>query len=204
MTDKWDTWFMGLAAYVATASKDPSTKMGAVVVAINDRRKIAFGYNGIPPGLADAPERLNDRATKYSLTLHAETNALDNATFDLRGATLYCVAHPCLRCALSIISRRVARVVCPPLPPIEPDRWTAEIPEAQRVLAEAGVRVDVVEPERPTVAPVVVLRDSQVLDYGICTGCGKPIMDALNAWTDDGSRYWHRSCWCVRGPSRAS
>jgi len=136
---------MGLTRYVATASKDPSTQMGAVVVARDDRRKIAFGYNGLPPGLADTPERLSDRKTKYSLMQHAEANALDNATFNVLGATIYCTAHPCLRCALSIISRRVARVVCPPLPPIEPDRWTAEIPEAQRVLAEAGVRVDVVD-----------------------------------------------------------
>lgn len=143
MTDRWDFWFMGLARYAATASKDPSTKCGTALVGV-DRRNVAIAYNGFPRGIAD-DERLHDRKTKYKLIMHAERNALDNAQFDVEGSTLYCTLHPCLECAKSIISRRVARVVTGPLPPIEPDRWTAEIPEAQRVLAEAGVRVDVVD-----------------------------------------------------------
>ncbi len=141
--DWWDRWFLGLAAYAATASKDPSTRVGAALVG-PDRRKIALGYNGLPRGLADSPERLVDRATKYRLTQHAEQNCLDNATFDVSGATLYCTVHPCVRCAVSVISRRVARVVVAgPVPEAEVGRWTEEIPDAQAILREASVAVDV-------------------------------------------------------------
>ena len=61
---------MALAQFVATWSRDPSTKVGAVVVGAGDRRKIAFGYNGLPPGVEDTEERLNDRETRLALTVH--------------------------------------------------------------------------------------------------------------------------------------
>jgi dCMP deaminase len=144
MTDRWDRWFMGLARYVATASKDPSTTVGAVIVGADDRRKIAFGYNGFPPGVADTPERLSDRKVKYELTIHAERNALDNATFDTRGATMYCTSHPCLKCSCAVVSKGIKRIVCPPLPIIEEGRWTEELPMAQRILHEAGVLVTII------------------------------------------------------------
>ncbi len=76
---------------------------------------------------------------------HAEENALHNATFDVRGGTLYCTRHPCVRCARAIISRRIARVVTGPLPEIEPGRWTEEIPMARDMLAEASVEVVVID-----------------------------------------------------------
>lgn len=136
----WDHWFFGLAEYTASASKDPSTKVGAVVTGANDRRKVSFGYNGFPPGIAD-DDRLADREKKYGLVIHAERNALDNATFDVIGGTLYCTVHPCKDCAKSIISRRIRRVVTGPIPKIEPGRWTEEIPGAQELLREAGVEV---------------------------------------------------------------
>jgi dCMP deaminase len=139
----WDLKFLRLAQHVASWSKDPSTQCGAVVVAANDPRKIALGYNGFPPGIADTKERLLDRATKYSLMVHAERNALANATFDCTGGTIYCT-HPCLDCAKSIISKRIKRVVCPTPPPAEDGRWTAEIPRARALLDEAGVKVTVV------------------------------------------------------------
>jgi dCMP deaminase len=141
----WDVRFLALARYVAQWSKDTSTRVGAVVVAADDRRKLAIAYNGFPPGVADTPERLADRPIKYALMNHAEENALDNATFDVRGGTLYCTIHPCVRCTRAILSRRVARVVTGPLPPVEPGRWTEEIPLAQQLLREAGVEVVICE-----------------------------------------------------------
>lgn len=164
MSEKWDRWFMGLARYAATASKDPSTKVGAVLVGA-DRRDVAFGYNGFPPGIADTAERLADRAAKYKLMQHAERNCLDNALFPANGATLYCTSHPCLRCSLSIASKRVRRVVCPPAPPVEAGRWTEEIPDARAVLAEAGVEVLIVD-EIASPAPPLYFH----YDEGVCPG----------------------------------
>ena len=49
--NKWDERFVRIAFEVATWSKDPGTKVGAVLVA--DRRIIASGYNGFPQGIED-------------------------------------------------------------------------------------------------------------------------------------------------------
>jgi dCMP deaminase len=136
--DWWDHWFLSLAWVISTASKDPSTKVGAVLVG-KDNRNIAHGYNGFPRGITD-DIRLLDRPRKYQLVIHAEQNALDNALFQIDGSTLYCTMHPCMACAKAIVSRRVKRVVTPPIPSIETGRWTEEIPLASQLLQEAGIQ----------------------------------------------------------------
>lgn len=137
---KWDIRYLALARHVAQWSKDPSTRVGAVLVG-RDSRDMAVGYNGFPRGIAD-DDRLHDRKVKYKLMMHAERNVLNNAKFWIEGSTLYCTMHPCLECAKSIISCRVVRIVVPPPPQPEADRWTQEIPDAQAILVEAGVEVD--------------------------------------------------------------
>lgn len=132
----WFDRYMKLAEHVAQWSKDISTKVGAVVVG-QDRREIALGYNGFPAGIADSAERLADREVKYRLTQHAERNVLDNARFDLRGATLAVTLHPCSSCAKSIVSKRIRFVVCPGLPDAE--RWVQEARWGAEILREAGV-----------------------------------------------------------------
>ena len=64
---------MKLAREISTWSKDPSSKIAAVIV--NDERRIlSTGYNGFPRGIADTEERLNDREQKYPRIVHAEMN----------------------------------------------------------------------------------------------------------------------------------
>ena len=85
----WDRFFLGMARYVSTASKDPSTKVGAVIVDSSTNLVLGLGYNGFPRGIADTEERYNDRELKYKLVVHAEVNAILMAGKDARGATLY-------------------------------------------------------------------------------------------------------------------
>ncbi|NCA14162.1 MAG: hypothetical protein EBS89_08535, partial [Proteobacteria bacterium] len=75
MPSDWDRWFLGLAHYVSTASKDPSTKVGAVIVDA-ERRVVSVGYNGLPRGVEDSEERLHNREVKYKMIIHAERNAI--------------------------------------------------------------------------------------------------------------------------------
>jgi dCMP deaminase len=138
---KWDRRYLALAAHVAGWSKDPTTKVGAVLVG-RERGRVALGYNGFPPGVADDPERLADRATKHRLVQHAERNVLDNATFDACGSTLYATFFPCSECAKSVVSRGVSRVVAPPLPSNTREPWADDHRWAVLVLAEGGVAVD--------------------------------------------------------------
>jgi dCMP deaminase len=129
---------LALAAHVAGWSKDPTTKVGAVIVG-KDPRDLCVGYNGFPPGIADTPDRLMHRPTKHALTQHAERNALDNAHFDIRGATLYTTLAPCVNCAKSIVSKGISRVVCAEVPTHEP--WADEAERGKAILEEAGVVV---------------------------------------------------------------
>jgi dCMP deaminase len=109
MTD-WNQRFMNLAHHVAGWSKDPSTKVGAVIV--NDKKQVlSLGYNGFPRGVHDCAERYNDRSTKLQFVAHAERNALDNAYIDVDGATLYSTLYPCSECAKGIIQRGIRQVV---------------------------------------------------------------------------------------------
>jgi dCMP deaminase len=135
---KWDLRYLNLAQEIAGWSKDPSSKVGTVIVG-RDRRKIALGYNGFPPGIAD-DHRLEDRDAKYILVQHAERNALDNAEFDVRGGTLVTTKHPCHECAKSIVSRGIARVVCPPND-MSREPWASSGKGAAAIFKEAGVEL---------------------------------------------------------------
>lgn len=142
MSKRTDRQFLAMAEAVAQIfSKDPSTRVGAIAVG-SSNNQVAWGYNGLPPGLADTPERLENRDLKYTLTLHAEENALANAPFAVR--TLYVTHPPCSGCALRILAKRtVQRVVYAE----STDhgfhkRWAANLVEARMLLAEGGVRLE--------------------------------------------------------------
>lgn len=108
--DIW--WFLGLADYVATKSKDPSTKVGAVIVD-PDNHVVSIGYNGFPKGLLDTSERLNNREYKYAHTVHAERNAMifSNRTY-LDGCSIFITHPPCSSCLIEMKQRRMVNVFC--------------------------------------------------------------------------------------------
>jgi dCMP deaminase len=135
----WDRYFLGVAEAVAAASKDPSTKVGAVITR-PDRTMASFGYNGFPRGIADTEERLADRDTKYELVIHGEINAILTAREPLHGYTLYTWPFlTCKRCALHVVQTGIKRVVAPIVPPDKMDRWEKSLKDAQAVYDEAGV-----------------------------------------------------------------
>ena len=137
--DHWDRRFLGLAEHIAGWSKDPSTKVGAVIADPNHRIR-AVGFNGFAAGVIDAPTRLQDRDTKYLLTLHAEENALAFAT-DPQGCTLYASLAPCAHCMSLAVQRGITRVVAPTTYPL---RWAASIDLARQIAEEAGLTVELV------------------------------------------------------------
>ncbi len=142
MTSAWDLRFLDLSRHIAQWSKDPSTKVGCVIVG-PDREIRSTGYNGFPRGVADTDERLTNRDIKYPLIVHAEENAVAQAArigARLHGCVAYTSMPPCARCARLLIQAGVSRVVCPPLTSV-PERWSAEVLTAAAMLVEAGVEV---------------------------------------------------------------
>ena len=107
-----DEYFMGVAMLAARRSKDPSTQVGACIVS-PDNIIISTGYNGMPKGCSDDefPWEREGEETKYPYVVHAELNAILNATGrDLRGSRIYVALFPCNECAKAIIQSGVKEV----------------------------------------------------------------------------------------------
>ena len=142
MTSKWDLRFIGLAQHISTWSKDPSTKVGCVVVG-EDREIRSTGFNGFPRGINDDEERLTDREKKYPLICHAEENAIMHAArigVSLKDSTAYVTWPPCSRCARSLIQAGIREIVYPETGKI-PQRWIEDFTISDSMLNEAGVAV---------------------------------------------------------------
>ena len=140
LSAKWVNRYLELAAEVASWSKDPSRKIGAV--AIGDQGQVlAQGYNGFPRGIEDSKERYHNRSRKYELVVHAEMNVIYNATYNgvsLNGATLYVHGLPvCSDCAKGIIQVGIKRV-CMRQQKI-PDIWLDSWEKTKEMFDEAGV-----------------------------------------------------------------
>jgi dCMP deaminase len=140
--DKWDNRYLALAKEVATWSKDPSTQVGAVTVGAK-KEVLSQGFNGFPRGIKDTPERYNHRETKYKFVVHAEMNAIYNATYSgtsLDGATLYTYGLPiCSECAKGIIQVGIKKVVIEKSK--ELDNWNESLRLSKEMFAEAGVKL---------------------------------------------------------------
>lgn len=139
-TARLQTWAIEMAHHVATLSKDPSTKVGAVLFD-EKRRIVSAGYNGFARGVADTDERLSNRDVKYRLVLHAEKNAILFATGPTHGCTMV-VTHPCCaQCAALIIQAGVAHVMWPKPAAEFEERWRQDLVLTREQFTEAGVSI---------------------------------------------------------------
>ena len=146
MSNKWDQRFLDLAKHLSGWSKDPSTKVGCVVVG-EDREIRSTGFNGFPRGISDDNERLTNREKKYPLICHAEENAIMHAArigVSLKGSSAFVTWPPCSRCARSLIQAGIKEVVYP-TPVNIPERWLDDFETSNGMLLEAGLVVRTVD-----------------------------------------------------------
>ncbi|MDA3835139.1 MAG: deaminase [Spirochaetales bacterium] len=139
---KWWKRFLNLSIHVSIWSKDPSTKVGAVITQGNLVQSI--GFNGPPRGVSDNEVT---REIRLLTTIHSEVNAVLTAKQDLTGASLFCTHPSCANCAAVIIQSGIVRVVC-----IKPEtefegRWLESSRQAEILFKEAGVEYFCVDPE---------------------------------------------------------
>jgi len=113
-----DDYYMGLAFWIASKSKDPDTQVGGLIVSAANR-PLGWGYNGPPQQIRD--EDIDwSRPEKYDWVEHAEENAIDHSRgMDLTGSTLYVIASPCKNCMRKIVKAGIRRVVYFPIKPSE-------------------------------------------------------------------------------------
>ena len=141
MSKKWDDRYLQLAREVSTWSKDPSTQCGALLIG-DSGQVLSQGYNGFPRGMDDDPKLYNERNIKYTRIVHAEMNAIYNASrsgISLKGSTAYVHGLPCCHeCAKALIQVGVKRVVMGKANNI---RWNDSCGDAMDFFKEAGVEI---------------------------------------------------------------
>lgn len=139
---KWDTYFMDIAKRTAQLSKDPSTKVGAVIE--NNKMLVSVGYNGFPRRMYDDPQHLFNRKEKYKRIIHAEMNAILNA-IDFKsivGSRMYIYPFPpCINCAKFVMQCGVEEIVIPCDNNKIPKRWLDEMNESVTMMIENGLKV---------------------------------------------------------------
>lgn len=138
--------FIDTAKAVARLSKDPSTKVGAVVLDA-DNNILSTGYNGFPRGVNDTEARYNNRDTKLLFVAHAEANAIAQAArvgARLLGSTMVLTAlYPCSNCAKLIIQAGIKKVYAPVMSPeVCNNHWFAEKTLSETMFEEAGVEIE--------------------------------------------------------------
>ena len=140
MNAKWDLRFMEMAILVSGWSKDPSTKVGAIIT--DDKYVVSVGYNGLPknyPATANEDAILGIKPLKYDVIIHGEINALIHAHRRLEGCTLYTYPFPpCSRCASIMVEAGIKRVVSGM---DIPERWKENMKLSEDIFNQAGVEI---------------------------------------------------------------
>ena len=147
---KWHERYLDMAKLVGSWSKDPSSKIGAVVIGMHGQ-VLSTGFNGFPRKINDTEERLNDREKKYKFVIHAEMNCIYNASLtgiSLEGSTIYVHGLPCCsECTKGIIQSGITRVVIPRNSINKSEQWAQSWNTSVEMLKESGVTVTVVDYE---------------------------------------------------------
>jgi dCMP deaminase len=135
---RWDLRFLSLAKQVASWSKDPSTKAGAIIVRPN-RSVCSVGFNGFPQCMPDKSEYYENREEKYSRIVHCEINAQLFAREPLVGYTLYTYPFACCdRCVVQMLQAGIIRFVFPRCPDALLERWGKTLEKSKGYIIECG------------------------------------------------------------------
>ena len=117
MNNKWPDYWMTMAENTAQLSKDPRTKVGAVIV--KNKKLKSIGYNGAPEGFPDEKVPKDNTGTrlidkKNTFMCHAELNAVLNYEghlTDLKGSDVYLTLSPCTTCTCMLSQLKIKRII---------------------------------------------------------------------------------------------
>lgn len=102
-------YFIGIAKSVAPMSKDPSTKVGCLIVD-KDKRTVSTGYNGFVQG-CDESLLTWERPMKYQFVIHAEMNAVSYSGKEhLQDHVMYVTHAPCIECLKNTLQWRIREI----------------------------------------------------------------------------------------------
>lgn len=167
----WDEHFISMVYLVSMKSKDPSSKIGAVIVGPDNEIR-STGYNGLPRGLKDGLAEREARPEKYFWYEHGERNAVYNAArmgTPTDGCTMYTQGVPCADCARAVIQAGITKVIVDArydadVRAVSDKLWSESCGRAKNMLLEAGV--EVIEYTGPITTTITGLRGGKPLDLG--------------------------------------
>ena len=105
----WTEVYFEFAKIISKRSKDPHTKVGAVLV--KEGCVIGVGYNGEPRNYLKKFNWNSDE--KYKYVIHAELNAISNACrmgCNVKDADIYLTLSPCKECIKLLIQHGIRNV----------------------------------------------------------------------------------------------
>lgn len=137
----WDEYFMLQAMLASFKSKDPSTKVGCVIVD-SSNHQVAMGYNGMVAGIDENQIPWgNDRTVpyqfqKYGYVIHAEANAILHCNVNLACSKVYVTLFPCNECAKMIATNKISEII------YLSDKYhdSPEIQVSKKILDLAGIK----------------------------------------------------------------
>jgi dCMP deaminase len=137
---------MDIAVGASAKSKD-DRKYGAVL--IDGDVPVCVGYNGIPRGVQDLPER-RQRPAKHIWSEHAERNVIFNcarAGIKTRDCVLFVNGMPCEQCARAIIQAGIVAIYYVDDTLVIPPDRQEKVRDTKVMLGEAGVAMHIVKHE---------------------------------------------------------
>ena len=145
LSDKWSSRFLEMAKQVSLWSKDPSTKVGAVI-ATKECKVLGLGYNGILAKVKSDIEDsiLSNRDSKLKYTIHAEVNAIMNCNREIKesdDAVLFVTQSMCSECAKFIALTNIKHVIYLGSNESFNLRWGHD--DAVEILESCGIKVEV-------------------------------------------------------------
>lgn len=146
----WNEYFFSLLPAIASKSRDPSTKVGAIIVTTNNEI-VSSGFNGFPRGVLDLEERYNVRSTKIEMISHAERNAIYAAArrgIPLDGCRIFVEFWPCNECMKAIIQSGIQQVNLNGNSKLFKDealfqRWKDSFSYSQIMAKEANIEINI-------------------------------------------------------------
>lgn len=147
MNPNWTIRFLRQARENSRYSKDKGLKVGAVI-ALEKRGSGPGAFNGLPQGVPDIEELLDDadivaKGMKNRASLHAEENAIYFAQRDLTGHTIYVYGRkPCAHCTAVILQNGITEIIWAEHPgnPITASSWAEDAEVADWLVANSSIR----------------------------------------------------------------
>jgi len=140
--------YLKLAQYNAHLfSKDPDTKVGAIILTEDFSRVLTTGINGFPRKMNDDNLERWKRPTKYLFCNHAESSCIANSArtgTPIDGSVIVVTKFPCSTCTKLLIQAGIKKIYTV-IPDYNSETWGNDARISQEMLKEVGIETIILD-----------------------------------------------------------